>query len=142
MSKHNSDYEHIVGHGAGIMTSEITLDHAMMTDSGGATGTYVWTGAIPAYSMPLGLYTETLETYTAAITLKAGASAAQDEYTNGTTATITSAAAKTLTKYESLGGVVTSLATVYITLTHGSDWTLVTAGKVLIRLIYIATRPL
>jgi hypothetical protein len=143
MSKQNSAYTQIVGQGAGIRTTEIEIDHALFTDGGSTTGSYTITDAVPANSIGLGSYIETLEGFNVAVTASLGNTAGEDEWTAGAvTAAVTTAGTKIMSVYGTTPAVISSEQDVFVTLTHSSDFTLVTSGKIKVRLIYIATDPM
>lgn len=143
MSKQNSAYTQITGQGAGIRTTEIEIDHALFTDGGSTTGSYTITDAVPANSIGLGSYIETLEGFNVAVTASLGNTAAEDEWTAGAvTAAVTTAGTKITSVYGTTPAVIASEQDIYVTLTHSSDFTLVTSGKIKVRLIYIATDPM
>ncbi|MCJ7828916.1 MAG: hypothetical protein MUP81_04160 [Dehalococcoidia bacterium] len=143
MSKQNVQYEGVTGHGVGIMSAEIELDHAMMTDSGSTTGTYDWTNPIPPYSLRLGCVVETLETYSAACTVAVGITAAANEWTSATTGTCTTLGYKHVFPYGAAtiitGQENTAAESVHITLTV-ADWTLITTGRIKVKVFFLATQ--
>lgn len=142
MSKQNAAYTQITGEGAGIRVTEVEIDHSLFTDGGSTTGSYTITDAVPARSIGLGSLIETTEGFNTAVTAALGNSAGQDEWTAGAvTAAVTTAGTKILSAYETTPTVIAAEQDIYVTLTHSSDFTLVTSGKIKIKLIYIATEP-
>ena len=145
MSKQNVQYSGVVK-GAGIVSQEIILDHANMTDST-TTGKYEWTYATPAYALRMAVLVETLETFNVDLTVAIGITNAGNTWTSATTGSITADTAyKHLFPYGAAtiitGAEHTTTAgeSVHITLTHASDYTLVTSGKMKIKIIYLATQ--
>ena len=143
MSKQNSGYTQVVGRGAGINTVEVEIDHSAFTDGGSTTGSYTLTDIVPAYSIGLGSFVETTEAFNVAVTASVGNTAGEDQWTaDAVTAAVTTLGTKILSIYSTAPAVVsTSAQDIYVTLTHSSDFTLVTSGKIKVRLIYLATLP-
>lgn len=145
MSKANVAYEQVVGEGAGIMCAEIELDHSVFTDSG-TTGTFEWSSIIPPYSLRLGCVVETLETFNAATSVTIGITAAANEWTAAAAATYTCTTigykvalpygAATIVTGAFSGSTAES---VHITLTT-ADYTLITSGKIKVKIFYLATQ--
>ena len=144
MSRQNVQLE-AVSKGAGIVSQEIILDHSNMTDST-TTGKYNWTFATPAYALRLACVVETLEDFNVDLTVAVGIADAGNTWSSATTGSITAS-----TKYKHLfpygaatiitGAEHTTTAgeSVHITLTHASDYTLVTTGKIKVKIIYLQT---
>ena len=143
MSKQNSAYTQITGEGAGIMTTEVEIDHAAFTDGGGTTGSYTITDAVPAYSIGLGSFIETTETFNEAVTASVGNTAGEDQWTaDAVTAAVTTLGTKILSIYSTAPAAVsTTDQDIFVTLTHASDFSLITSGKIKVRVIYLATKP-
>lgn len=146
MSKANAAYEHVVGEGIGIMCSEIELDHSVFTDVT-TTGSFEWTSVIPPYSLRLGCLVETMETFNAATTVAVGITAAANEWTSATTGTCTTLGYKHLFPYGAatiITGEETTTSggeSVHVTLTT-ADYTLITAGKIKLKVFYLATQTM
>jgi len=143
-TKQNLGYQYVVGTGAGIMTKTIELSVAAFTDGAGADGVYTWASAVPKHAIGLGSVVETLTTFNVATTVLVGQTSAEDEWTaNAATAATTTIGTKIVSIYATAPAVVTttSAGTVYVTIRHASDFTLVTAGKIRVTLIFLATQP-
>lgn len=142
MSKQNIQYQ-AVEKGAGIVTKEITLDHSNFTDVT-TTGSYEWTLAIAPYSLRMACLVETIETFNEAVTVAVGITAAGNTWTSATTGTCTTLGYKHLFPYGATtiitGAENTAVESVHITLTHGSDYTLITSGKIKLKVIYLSTQ--
>lgn len=144
MSKQNVSYSHIEGEGVGIGCIEVTLDHSVFTDAT-TTGAYQISSAIPPYSLRLGCVVETIEAFNEAVTVAVGITAAANEWTSATTGTCTALAYKGAFPYGAAtiitGAFSGSTAeSVHVTLTHGSDFTLITSGKIKLKVFYLATQ--
>lgn len=146
MTIESSQYQ-AVTKGAGIMSSEIELDHSAFTDSGSATGTLEWTKAIPPYALRLGCIVETLETFNVVTTVAVGITAAGNTWTSATTGTCTTIGYKTAFPYGAATIITGAFATtaggesVHVTLTV-ADYTLVTSGKIKVKVFYLATQTM
>ena len=142
MSKQNVQYSGVVK-GAGIVSQEIILDHANMTDST-TTGSFEWTLAVPAYSIRMACVVETIETFNEAVTVAVGITAAGNTWTSATTGTCTTIGYKHVFPYGAAtiitGAENTAVESVHITLTHATDYTLITTGKIKVKIIYLATQ--
>jgi hypothetical protein len=91
---------------------------------------------------------ETLETFNEAVTVAVGITAAANEWTSATTGTCTTKGYENLFPYGATT-IVTGAASgtaagesVHVTLTHGSDYTDITSGKIRVTVYYLATEIL
>jgi len=145
-TKRTIGYQGVVGAGCGIMTREFILDHSVFTDST-TTGSYEIPDVIPMYALRMAVLVETLETFNEAVTIAVGITAAGNTWTSATTGTCTTIGYKHLFPYGAATIITGAESTtsggesVHVTLTHGSDYTLITSGKVKIKVIYLATQP-
>lgn len=133
-----------VTHGAGIMSAEIEIDHSSFTDST-TTGKFDWTNPIPPYSLRLGCLVETTEVFNEAVTVAVGITDAANEWTSATTGTCTALGYKAAFPYGAATIITGAFSgsteeSVHITLTHGSDYTLITTGKIKLRVFFLATQ--
>ncbi len=143
MSIENVQFE-AVAKGAGIMSKEIELSYDVFTDVT-TTGSYEWTKVIPPYALRLGCVVETLETFNAATTVAVGITAADNTWTSATTGTCTTIGYKGAFPYGAATIITGAFATtaggesVHITLTT-ADYTLITSGKIKLKVFYLATQ--
>ena len=145
MTRQNAGYEAVAGTGIGIKSAEFILDHSQFTDST-TTGKKELTYVIPPYSLRLCCLVETLETFNEAVTIAIGITDAGNTWTSATTGTCTTLGYKHLFPYGAAtiitGEEHTTAAgeSVHVTLTHATDFTNITTGKVKIKLFYLATQ--
>ena len=147
MSKQNESYEAIIGTGVGFASRSIEIDYSRFTDVT-TTGAFEWTTVIPNYAIRYACLVETLETFNEAVTVAVGITAAANTWTSATTGTCTTIGYKNLFPYGA-ATIVTGAASataggesVHVTLTHGSDFTLITSGKIRVTVYYLATELL
>lgn len=128
--------------GLGLRKISQWIDYSDFTDSGSTTGTLTMTQTLPAGSFYIGLKASVKTGFTGdtTCTLKAGKTSGEDEFTDGTTVNIYTAAdvgQEGEAPLEYLG----SATTVYLVATGAADWTSVSAGKMLVELFYLSTEP-
>jgi hypothetical protein len=111
------------------------------TDGGGAAGTYVMKSKIPVNARVLGCVIIPEIGFTgdtsAAITVGDGSDV--DRYNTGTPSVYTTATERTTIAAGLVSGVQLHVAEIFptITITSGSDWGLVTAGRVYVEIHFI-----
>ena len=144
MSKENVGYEAVEGIGIGIKSAEFILDHSQFTDVT-TTGSKEITKVIPPYSLRLACKVETLETWSAAITVGVGITAAGTTWTSAAaTATAETIGFKAYCPYGAATIITGAFSgataeSVHVTITC-ADYTLITSGKVKITVFYLATQ--
>ncbi len=128
--------------GLGIRKVDQRVKYSDFTDSTGTTGTLTLKNSIPAGAFVLGtkVTVETGFTGNTSCTLKVGKSSGEDEYTNGSTVNIYTAA-DVGAEAEDFGAFNASAQSVYLVATAGTDWSLVTAGQLYIEIFYLSTEP-
>ena len=146
-TKQTMAYQATEGTGIGFASASFELDHSQFTDST-TTGSKELTKVIPPYALRYAVLVETLETFNEAVTIAIGITAAGNTWTSATTGTCTTIGYKHLFPYGATtivtGAEHTTAAgeSVHITLTHGSDYTLITSGKIKITLFWLQTQRL
>jgi hypothetical protein len=128
--------------GMGIRKIAQWVDYSDFTDSGSTTGTLTMTKQLPAGAFYIGCKASVKTGFTGdtSCTLKIGKTSGEDEFSDGTTLNIYTAA-EVGEEGEAPLEFLNSAASVYLVATGASDWTLVTAGKMLVELFYLSTNP-
>lgn len=124
------------GYGFGVVRQ--IVDFGELVDGGGAAATLTLGLNIPAGSIALGTYVKVKNAFlgdTSAV-LKLGKSAGEDEYTYGTTINVFTTGVK-MQSIEANKNIHASDTDLYLTITSGSDWGDVTAGRLLIEVPYV-----
>jgi hypothetical protein len=146
-TKQTMAYQATEGTGIGFASASFTLSYSQFTATG-ATGLKELTKVIPPYALRYAVLVETLETFNAAVTISIGITSTGATWTSATTGTCTTIGYKHLFPYGAAtivtGAEHTTTAgeSVHVMLTHASDYTLITSGKVRITLFWLQTQRL
>ncbi|MBW1931468.1 MAG: hypothetical protein JRI56_00275 [Deltaproteobacteria bacterium] len=131
--------------GMGIRKVSQIVNYDDFTDGGSTTGTLTMTKQIPAGSFVLGSKVTVKDGFTGdtTATLKIGKSGDDDAYSGGTTHNIVSAASNLVKAAKAgtdLGPVAEGSAVdVVLTVTGASDFTSISAGRMLVEVFYLST---
>ena len=118
-----------------------SVPYTDFTDGGGAAGTYQMKSAIPVNARVLGCIIIPEVGFTgdtsAAITVGDGSDV--DRYNTGTPSVFTTATGQTTIAAGAVSGTPLHVAEIFptITITSGSDWGLVTAGRIYVEIHFI-----
>lgn len=129
-----------VGLGLRKIAQWITYDD--FTDSGSTTGTLTMTKQLPAGAFYVGCKASVKTGFTGdtSAVMTVGKTSGEDEFSDGTSLNVYTAA-EVGQEGEAPLEFLNSAASVYLVVTTATDFTLVTAGKMLLELFYLSTNP-
>lgn len=122
---------------------EVEIDRSAMTDGGGTAGTYDLAEQLPKGAIPLGWTAEVLTAFSgnASAVIQVGTAADPDRFSADTAQSVFAAGlvGSAVIAADALKGVGAA-QTIRVTITSGTDFTAVSAGKLKLRLFYTRTR--
>jgi hypothetical protein len=119
---------------------KITQDilYSDFTDGGSTAGTLTMTPVLPEGAFVIGTKVTIRTAFTGTVTLKAGKSSGEDEFTDGTTVSIGTADVVGESAEDPLEYLAAD-TTVYLYAAHSSDWTSVVAGDMTVEIFFVRT---
>ncbi len=126
--------------GLGLRKIAQWIDYSDFTDSGSTTGTLTMTKQLPAGAFYIGCKASVKTGFTGdtSAVMTVGKTSGEDEFSDGTSLNIYTAA-DVGQEGEAPLEYLNSAASVYLVVTSATDFTLVTAGKMLLELFYLST---
>lgn len=126
--------------GLGLRKIDQWISYSDFTDSTGTTGTLTLTKTLPAGAFYIGCKAKIVTGFTGdtSCTLAIGKTSGEDEFTDGTTLNIYTAATVGEIGEDQME-YLASDTTVYLVATGDDDWTSVSAGRLYLEMFYLST---